>query len=383
MSPWIDIADETVPLRFPEGERIDLGSSCGIRVWVRHGAHRCEVRIQFHHACTDGVGAYRFVEDLLCAYHNRTVSEEQRVSQRPLDAKLLERRSRFGISWLGMLMRLPLELWGRAIGFAMFFLLRPAKIHVPDRLQLVDPGAVPDLPAHDFSAYELAELKQAARREGATLNDLLPRDLCRAIHQWNERHGATSQWRAIRVTVPVDLRTQADEAMPAANVVAMVFVDRVPAWHVSSRRLLTSISWELGIIKRFRLALAFVRGTAIVGRIPGGLRVLTRANRCDATCVLSNIGRVLNKTLLPNNNGVLRAGDLKLESVEFATPVRPHTSVGVSCTIYAGRLRLVLNYDRHVLSSTAAEALLRTMLEQVGIESALAPLPVALAPAAA
>jgi hypothetical protein len=46
-------------------------------------------------------------------------------------------------------------------------------------------------------------------------------------------------------------------------------------------------------------------------------------------------------------------------------------------------LRLVLNYDRHVLSSTAAEALLRTMLEQVGIESALAPLPVALAPAAA
>ena len=32
---------------------------------AEHGGNRVDLRVQFHHSCTDGVGAYRFIEDLL------------------------------------------------------------------------------------------------------------------------------------------------------------------------------------------------------------------------------------------------------------------------------------------------------------------------------
>jgi hypothetical protein len=375
-APYVDMADESKPLTFPNGEQIDLRRGCGVRIWVRLGPNRCEMRIQFHHACTDGVGAFRFVEDLLCAYHNRT--SRQQVALRPLNVELLGKRTRFGMSWLEVLVRLPIELWGLTIGFATFFLRRPAKVHSPPRFQPFDSDAAAKPPVHTYSEHDLAALLHRARRQGATINDLLTRDFCQALQNWNERFFAGSRLKPIRVTVPVNLRTQADEAMPAANVVGMVFVDRQPAWYASSRWLLKTISWELGIIKRFRLALAFVRGTTLVNCVPGGLRFLTRANRCYATCVLSNIGRVLDKTPLSDNSGTIRAGALTLEAADYTTPVRPHTSVGLSCTTYAGKMRLVLNYDRHALSAGWAKALLQTIVEQVGIESVPLRLPVSL-----
>jgi hypothetical protein len=221
------------------------------------------------------------------------------------------------------------------------------------------------MPAHVFSQDQLVSLQNRARREGVTLNDLLTRDVCLALAKWNKRHGIAGFWKPIRVVVPVNLRSKAQEAMPAANFVGMVFVDRKPAWYVSSRWLLKTISWELSVIKRLRLALAFVRGTAVVGRIPGGLRFLTRAARCCATGVFSNVGRVLDQTPLPECDGKLRAGALTLDGVAFTTTVRPHTLMGLSCVTYAGRMRLVLNYDRHALSASAAEALLQTIVEQI------------------
>ncbi len=365
--PYVDIADAQAPLRYPGGEAIDLRHGCGVRIWVRQGAERCEMRLQFHHACSDGIGAYRFIEDLLCAYHNRMVNADQRVNLRPLNATLLHNRARFGMGRLGMLARLPLELWGLVIGFATFFLRRPVKVYRPHRFQPVDPGAVVDQPAQVLSDEELANLKRTSRREGATLNDVLTRDLCLAIEQWNAKYGAAQRFKPIRVMVPVNLRTRGDDAMPAANVVAMVFVDRKPAWYASSQWLLKTIAWELGLIKRFRLALAFVRGTALVRLIPGGLKFLTRANRCYATCVFSNMGKVLNDTPLPYLDEKLSAGDLTLEAVESASPVRPHTSVAFSCVTYGGRTRLVLNYERYALSASAAAALFRTILAQVGV----------------
>jgi hypothetical protein len=372
-APYVDIADESKPLAFPNGEQIDLRRGCGVRIWVRLGPGRCEMQIQFHHACTDGIGAFRFVEDLLCAYHNRT--SQRQVALRPLNAELLETRTRFGMNWFAILMRLPIELWALVIGFATFFLRRPAKIYSPPCSRPFDPNAVAKPPVHTHTEHDLAVLRQRARRQKATINDLLTRDVCQALQNWNERFFAGSRFKPIRVTVPVNLRSDADEAMPAANVVGMVFVDRQPAWYASSRWLLKTISWELGIVKRFRLALAFVRGTTLVNFIPGGLRFLTRANRCYATCVFSNIGQVLDKTPLSDNSGKVRAGALVLDAAVYTTPVRPHTSVGLSCTTYAGRMRLVLNYDRHALAADWAEALLQTIVERVGIESAPAALP--------
>jgi hypothetical protein len=267
------------------------------------------------------------------------------------------------------------------IGFATFFWRRPTKLHVPLRLQTFDAGALPDYPVRVLSDDELLKLKQTSRKQHVTLNDLFARDLCVAMHRWNAHHGVPRSG-PIRVIVPINLRTQEQETMPAANVVAMVFVDRKPAWYFSSNWLLKTIAWELRFIRRFRLALAFSRGTAIGHRIPGGLRFLTRASRCYATCVFSNMGNVLGKTPLPYVAGQLVAGELRLEIIESGPPVRPHTPVSLSCVSYAGQTRLSLIYDRQALAGRAAEAIFRTILEQIGVESPAAPAAVEMAPAA-
>ncbi len=368
---WLDIAEESVPLRSPGTERIDLTRDCGLRIWVRESEGRVEIRLQFHHSATDGVGAYRFIEDLLCLYHNGVVAVEERVALRPLDAELLKRRGQFGLSWPKLLLRLPMELWGIVIGFAMFFLRRPVEISTAG---LVDPGpdgdtddglTLLDLPAKTLSKTQLGRMKDAGKQDGATLNDLLIRDLCLAVHKWNVSKQACKRWKPIRVMIPTSLRVEGDELMPAANVVAMVFVDRRPTWYPDSRWLLRSIAWELKFIKSLRLGLAFIRGTAIGSQIPGGLRFLTRTGRSYATCVISNMGRVLSDTPLKYEQGKLTAGEMQLEGVESAPPIRPRTKAALSIVSYAGRMTLILNYDRHAFTRATAEELFKTIVRQI------------------
>ncbi len=366
-TPLVDVAEHSVPLRFPERELIDLKAGCGVRFWVRHGENRVDMRVQFHHSCCDGVGAYRFIEDLLCAYHNGVVAAEQRVTLRPLDAELLKQRTRFGLSWPKLLLRFPLELWGVTIGFAAFFLRRPIEIRteMPNDAEIDDGLTLLDLPAKTLSVAQLRRMKDAAKQDGATLNDLLASDLSLAVHQWNVRMRASQRWKPIRVMIPTSLRAEGDERMPAANVVAMVFVDRHTTWFPNPRWLLKSIAWELNFIKSLRLGLAFIRGTSLASRIPGGLRFLTRETRCYATCVLSNMGRVLSETPLEYHNGQLTAGKMVLERVESAPPIRPHTKVALSVVSYAGRMALILNYDRHAFTRETAEELFTTIIRQV------------------
>ena len=367
--PLVNVAEDSVASRFPDSERIDLTIDCGIRIWVRRGVNRVDIRVQFHHACCDGVGAYRFIEDLLCLYHNGVVPVEQHVALRPLDAALLNQRTRFGLSWLKLLMRIPLELWGVTVGFAMFFLRRPVEIHTetPSGTESCDDQTLLDLPAKTLSATQLRRMKEAAKQDRATLNDLLVGDLCLAVHEWNLLKGASKRWKPIRVMIPMSLRGEGDERMPAANVVAMVFVDRHPTWFPNARWLLKSIAWELSFIKLLRLNLAFIRGTSLASRLPGGLRFLTRESRCYATCVLSNMGRVLSEVPLAYQNGQLTAGAMVLERVESAPPIRPHTNVALSVVSYAGRMTLILNYDRHAFTRQAAEELFAVILRQVEI----------------
>ena len=53
---------------------LDIGSRTGLRVWVRQGDGASRIVMQFHHACCDGIGAYRFLGDLLAAYGARTAT---------------------------------------------------------------------------------------------------------------------------------------------------------------------------------------------------------------------------------------------------------------------------------------------------------------------
>ena len=89
---YIDVAELDMPLQFPGSERIDLRNQTGLRIWVRTGPETTEMRLQFHHSCCDGIGSYRFIEDLLCAYDQAVYPEGGRSKFRPLDTSRLQRR---------------------------------------------------------------------------------------------------------------------------------------------------------------------------------------------------------------------------------------------------------------------------------------------------
>jgi len=364
--PYLDIGPIDAVLEFPGSERIDLERETGLRIWVRMSDEQTEIRFQFHHSCADGIAAYRLIEDVLCAYHAAIRGDVRMAEFRPLEAKRLQWRDQFGLSRWQMWLRTLPEAWGALVGTTTFFLRRPKPLARSDR-PADDPTTrlrLLDYPAISLNEQQSKCYVAAARRFGVKLNDLLIRDLLVAGNQWNQRHGL-SKFHPLRIAVPVDLRTKQDELLPACDVVAMVFLDRNLAFYPSKRHLLRTIRWETAFIKRFRLALSFVRLCSFVGRIPGGMQWLAKANRCYATAVMSNMGRPLSMAPLPWSGSQLSAGGLVLEAIESAPPVRPFTAAGFTALTYNNRLTLIMNYDRFHFTAEEAEQFCVSVVRQM------------------
>ena len=369
--PYLDVAPLGAPLRFPGSEQIDLRQHNGLRIWVRTGAdregnERTEMRFQFHHSCCDGLGAYRFIEDVLACYHRAVVPGEHPPLQ-PLDKSALARRAKFGLTWWKVLLRLPAEIWGAVVGLAMFMLVRPRALETSERPA---PGSDDGLTLLDYPAYKLDvdtshRLRDVAKGAGATMNDLLLCELFRAMSRWNAQNDPRAGGGNLRIMMPVSLRVAADEQTPAANIVAMVNLDRNLTLYKNPRLLLTTIKLETRFLQYFRFGLAFIRCITFFGWIPGGIEFMSSGSRCYATSVLSNLGRVLVETPNPWRDGRLVAGDLVLEAIESAPPVRPHTHTSLTCLFYDGRLAVIQNYDRHHFTPAAAAALMQVTIDQL------------------
>jgi hypothetical protein len=64
---------------------------------------------------------------------------------------------------------------------------------------------------------------------------------------------------------------------------------------------------------------------------------------------------------LPRRDEKLVCGDMVLDEVECAPPVRPLTVTGFALMTYAGKCTLVMNYDRCRMTRTAAEEFMETV----------------------
>ncbi|MGD9648350.1 MAG: hypothetical protein AB7U73_21750 [Pirellulales bacterium] len=369
--PYLDVAPLDAPLRFPGAEQIDLRHYNGLRIWVRTGPdstgiERTEMRFQFHHSCCDGLGAYRYIEDALACYHREVVPGEH-PPLRPLDSTALARRARYGLTWWKLVLRLPAEIWGAVVGLVMFLLVRPRPLKTS---QSPAPGSddgltLLDYPAYKFDVTTSHRLRDVAKGAGVTMNDLLLCELFRAMSRWNALQDPRAGGGNLRIMMPVSLRVPGDEQTPAANIVAMVNLDRNLTIYKNPRLLLKTIQLETRFLQYFRFGLAFIRCITFFGWIPGGIEFMASGGRCYATSVLSNLGRVLVETPNPWQDGRLVSGNLLLEAIESAPPVRPHTHTSLTCLFYDGRLSVIQNYDRHHFTPAAAEALLQVTIDQL------------------
>lgn len=369
---WVEASDPQpffsweklgAPLDFPDGKQIDLTQTVGLRIWVRIGAGRTELLLQVAHACCDGLGVMQFLEDLLAAYHRHTTGEQ--VALAPRDAERIALRGRFGLNVWRRMLRAPQELVG-LLGAVEFMAHKPLPVPLHTAAAAVEP--TPDFPAavsHQFTLEQLAGLRTAARNQGATLNDLLIRDLFLALGEWTAQHEPTSCRRPLRIMVPVSLRSTADLEMPAVNIVSMVNLDRRPTKFRNPRALLRGISLEMWAIKRWKLGLTLVHLTSLVRKVSGSLNSLLPDSRCLATCMFSNLGPVLAGSTLPRDEGRIVAGNVRLDRLESAAPLRPHTRASFVVVTYGHEISLMMNYDAQTFSREHAQEFLRQFVARI------------------
>jgi hypothetical protein len=363
VQPPLSWHDGRFPAAGPAELRIDLSRQIGFHIFMVELDGRTQMWLQIHHTSCDGLGAMRFVEDLLAAYHDAVAPHCPRPPSRPVDLSRLRHRGRFGLNPLSNLLRVPKEALG-LLGSTEFFAHRVAPLAASSPLPDAGLKAYPSVCAHTFSAEATAKLRQAVEKIGGTVNDLLIRQLFAAVVDWNSNRDPQSASRFLRIMIPTNLRMAADDSMPAANVVSMVFLDRRPAGAISNKMAKLS-RLEMKLCKKWRLGLTMIRYMQAYRAFPGGLRRLLPKDRCLATTVLSNFGDATRRMSLPRRDGRIVAGNAMLEDIAIVPPIRPLTHATFCANFYAGRLNASVQFDPAKLSSEDGQELLRQFTDRV------------------
>ncbi|MBN2474974.1 MAG: hypothetical protein JXB62_10230 [Pirellulales bacterium] len=352
--PHVDWAAAAAPLRYPKCERIDLASEVGLRIWVRQAADTAQITCQFHHSCCDALGGLAFVGDLLAAYGMRTAAADRKPEFGTLDPRRLLSRGRIAARTGSPMARVH-SLWGTLCEAARWFAYRPVPLWSPTPAEPFQTTAPPVLEIHTrtLDPVESTRLHAAAKQRGATVNDVLLRDLFLAVNAWNERPGAERQRSRIRISMPVNLRGPEDDQTPAANMVTMSFLTRASRECGNRDSLLEGIRRETDWIKRSCRGRHFLRTLRMIFVLFGGLPRCVVGDRCLVTAVLSNLGDVSHSfaARFPLASGRMVAGDLVLEGVAGVPPIRPYTSASLMVSTYCDATTVALRWDGRRLSA--------------------------------
>ncbi len=348
-------------LILPLGEFIDLTREVGLRVWARAAFEQARLTFQFHHAATDGLGAIQFLGDLLAAYGRATVLPGEEVPEfGPLEISRLRTRGDHGParveSWRQRFADLKLfveEAWH-------LFARQPKPLAVRTLSDAERSIEFPSLLTRRLNRHEAAQLREFASKRGVSPNDLYLREMFLTLHDWNRER---SSWRPshwLRIGMPVSMRTEQHDGLPAANVLSMFFVARQLGDRIDTDELLKDLHQQTDRIVNRRLGWYFATGVNWSARIPGALNFSVSERHCLATVILANVGDIRRQmsARFPLQRGKIVAGNIVLESFEGAAPVRPQTHAGVSLGTYAGELIVNLHPDAWHLSRADADELL-------------------------
>jgi NRPS condensation-like uncharacterized protein len=342
-------------------ERIDLAREIGIRISVDADSDRADVLFEFHHACTDGLGAVQFIGDLLADYGQLTTKDgDERPEIEPVNFDALRAREDYStnkgeqaaksFSYPYLLGRLTKLLLRR----------RPVPVARPRPTQHV--GTVLRFPAmisRTLDRTQVQQLKAVAARKGVTLNDLYLLETFRTIRDWNRAQGRGRDDQWLRIGMPTNLRTPVHERMPAANVVSYMFLARRAGDCDRPDEMLARIHRQTSLAVHARLGRITVMGLKYVQKVPGLLWCLLRRNRCFCSAILTNAGDISRQFYVrfPLNEGRCVAGNVTLEALTASPTIRPKTRLAISVLTYAGTVFIGLRCDPHCFTREQAEDL--------------------------
>ena len=161
---------------FPSAKPLDIWTEIGLRVFVVGDAskNKCDLIMQFHHSCCDGLGMQEFIHDLLIIYAGLSDDQIPQPSLNSRDYDGLRDRGKV-FQRTSSVSRLIFKQLKDIVGVVRFFRHSPKPI-VPHEYVSKNsplPVAYPATCGFDFNRQELGALRAAARRNNVMLNDLL------------------------------------------------------------------------------------------------------------------------------------------------------------------------------------------------------------------
>jgi len=310
VSPTVVVAgeDDSDPWR-----GIDLTRESGVRVVLRPVSDgTTAITLVVHHAVCDGIAACEFFGDVWASYGG--------VPARKFSPGRSRNSAEAVAPQAGVLRE--------AVGFATF---RPAAL-----VSVATPPAVVETPALappfavlTYDAVATSRLRDAARRRGATVNDLVLAAVARACLAWNE--GAGRRSRGVRITMPVSTRLVGARE-PACNGIGYAFLDRRRTACHDRDALVTDLAAASRWIVSSGAAERFNQVLAVIARWPWALRLVTRLPGCLSTVIVSNLGDVGRRmrTGTPQVRLPDRSGSVTIVGFAGVPPLRPGTRAAVA-----------------------------------------------------
>jgi hypothetical protein len=203
-------------------------------------------------------------------------------------------------------------------------------------------------------------LRRSAAAHSATLNDLILAVMFRAIRWWNEQQGRPADREWYRLYVPVNLREPRHEGIPASNLASCVMVTRRGGETRDAARFAQHVSAHMSRLVGHRHELAWLGVASAVCRIPGLLTVMTPlAPR--STAIVTNVGELKRRfrTRFAVRDGLCVAGDILIEDLTSAAPLRRGSHASLSLSTYAGGLTLNLALQSDLFSREDCRVLLQ------------------------
>ena len=368
-SPQMTWVENEEGLQPPDQERIDLTREIGLRIWVNKNSDVAELVFQFHHACTDGLGGVQFIGDMLADYGQKTAEEGAELPEiEPIQIDRLKARSHFGSDVCekpSKKVSCPLMLSQK-----LFKLLRRQPVPLAASRNTNSIGTFLTFPAIVSRVIDrpvVQQMKVVAARKGVELNDLYLMEMFQTIREWNRRHGKGNDSQWLRIGMPTSLRTPLHDQMPAANVVSYMFLTRLASDCTNPDETLSDIHRRTSTIVNERQGRFIANGLKYVLKVPGLLWCLLRLNRCFTSVILTNVGDVRRQftARFPLNKGRCVAGNVTLDVLTGAAPVRPNTRLSASIGMYAGNVYINMHCDPLSFTREQSEELADLFVERL------------------
>jgi len=361
---WVDGAGAAGPLMW---HRLEIERRSGLRVIVEQAGERACIYFQFQHACCDGLAALAFMGEVFIAYHLVFEPGDPEVGLRELDVERLRTRGapppapptpHVRKSWR--------QLYNEVRRVVRFVSYRGRPIAIPAACK---PSAAPFaegiLVSQRIDAEALQQLRSQASEVGATVNDLLVFHAFRALSAWNLRHQPGRRKQRFRMAIPTSLRGPGDKALPAAVSLSYAIMDRSTDHCHDLASMLAGIRDESREILRERIPAQFWFCLAVAVRFRRILDFVLRTTPCLASIVVSNISDPVRRftSRVAQRDGQVVAGNLVIEDMSGAPPVRSGTRMSICISLFGGGATIAAMFDPHVLTRAAAADFLRTYVE--------------------